>query len=310
MELIVIVCLALVVLAVIKSSKKKKVDSNPQKPETKDDRLADLPFGDWCWIDECKPAIAEGDETNGAQDLMFALAYEVSTRGTRPKFIGVTKSQRHDIDKTPTLEIVRALCVNVPVYQGAAQYNSERSELSDAIVRESNLGRLDLISGGPAYDIQYAIQNGANNNNIRFFGLLRDTWNAENQPAFIEAAKIIPQVLGESKIREIKLPDFLHMLYVKNLPKEYKNTADFIDRNRDLRAWDIACSPGVIARNKQLNRNNSPELTGGLRAGADCMALVSRDGADILDAGHLFSSVQHGLDIFKDRIARGAKNTL
>jgi hypothetical protein len=40
------------------------------------------------------------------------------------------------------------------------------------------------------------------------------------------------------------------------------------------------------------------------------MALVARNNENVLDSGHLFSSVQHGLEIFKDRIARGAVNTL
>ena len=313
MDILIVVCAALVIFAIVKSkSKKKTKQAGPTVPINTPEpaSLLDLPFGNWCWVDECKPASAEGDETNGAQDLIFALAYEVSTRGTRPRFIGVTKSQRHEIDKGPTLEMIKALCINTPVYQGAGKYGAERSELSDAIVNESRERELDIVSGGPAYDIQYALQNGANLNNIRFFGLLRGTWNAENQPAFIEAARVIPSLLGESRVKEIKRPDYYHMLYRRNLPAEYKDTGAFIERNRDLVAWNLACSPAVIARNKQLNQNNDAKLTGGLRAGADCMALVARNGEDILNAGHLFSSVQHGLNIFKDRIARGAANTL
>lgn len=306
----IIILLVVVAIAVVVSNKFGGKEDKPAPVVQPVQALADLPFGNWAWVDECKPAKAEGDETNGAQDLMFALAYEVATRGTRPRFIGVTRSQKHGMDKQPTLEMIKALCINVPVYAGNSEYNAYKSELSDAIIAESQIRNLDIVSGGPAYDIQYALQNGAKLENIRFYGLLRETWNAEYYPAFIEASKMIPKLLGESRVVEIKLPDFMHMLFRANLPAEYRDTETFIHRNRKLKAWDLACSPGVIARNKQLNRNNDPKRTGGLRAGADCMALVARNGENILDAGHLFSNVQHGLDIFRDRIERGAVNTL
>jgi hypothetical protein len=306
----IIILLVVVALAVVVSNKLAGKEDEPAQVVEPVQALDDLPFGNWAWIDECKPAKAEGDETNGAQDLMFALAYEVATRGTRPRFIGVTRSQKHGIDKQPTLEMIKALCINVPVYQGHTEYKAAKSELSDAIVAETEIRNLDLVSGGPAYDIQYALQNGTKIDNTLFFGLLRNTWNGEKHPAFIEAARMIPQLLGESRVVEVKAPDYYHMLFRANLPAEYRDTETFIHQNRKLKAWDLACSPGVIARNKQLNRSNDPKWTGGLRAGADSMALVARNGENILDAGHLFSNVQHGFDIFRDRIARGAVNTL
>ena len=311
MEIIILI-ITVAIIAIYINKKKEKENkptaTSPIQPARQ--AIPDLPYGNWCWVDECKPSGADGDETNGSQDLMFSLAYEVATRGTRPRFIGVTKSQNHGVNKQPTLDIIKALRINIPVYQGNDSYLAARSELSDAIVSESKARNLDIVSGGPAYDIQYALQNGAKKENIRFYGLLRGTWNAKKQPAFIEAANVVPKIIGEAKTVEIKYPDFMHMLYVKNLPSAYKDTEAFIDRNRGLVAWDLACSQGVITRNKQLNRNNDPKMTGGLRAGADCMALVARNNGDIFDAGHLFSNVQHGLDIFKDRIERGAVNTL
>ena len=313
MEIIIAVVL-LVVVALVVSKKGKDKKSKGKEPApivvAPVQALADLPFGNWAWIDECKPERADGDETNGAQDLMFALAYEVATRGTRPRFIGVTRGQRGGTNKEPTLEIIRALCINTPVYAGHSEYKAAQSELSDAIVAESQDRNIDLVSGSAAYDIQYALENGANIRNVRFYGLLRGTWNAKTQHAFIEAARVVPSLIGEARMVEIKAPTYYHMLFRKNLPAQYRDTAAFIDRNRNLKAWDLACSHGIIERNKQLNRNDSAEMTGGLRAGADCMALVARNNQNVLDSGHLFSSVQHGLEIFKDRIARGAVNTL
>lgn len=292
-----------------KSRKRKNKNAEPAKPDALSN-VEDLEVGDWAIGDEGIPATATV-EVNGGPDLLYNVSMEVSERGTKPAFIVVTVSE-DGLDKRPTTEMVQLLALNIPIYQGYHQYRARESEGGRAIIERSKQGPFDLVWGASAHDLQWALQNGAHIHNITFYGLLRGTSNVMHYDGAEEAGKVVPRLLGESRMHEVT--NYYYPHFRKNLPPEYRDTKAFIERNRSkLAAWDATFTPEIMRRSMELNSVLSKDISltnGPLRAGSDAQAQLIRLGYADTDMGAMYSMVQHGLDIVADRIARGAVETL
>lgn len=287
-----------------KSRKRKNKNADIAIPMSSE--IADLPVGDWAIGDECMPATTEDTEVNGGPDLLYTIAMEVSERGTKPAFIVVTVSE-DGLDKRPTTEMIQLLALNIPVYQGHHEYRARPSEGGRAIIERSKQGPFDLVYGAAAHDLQWALQNGAHIHNITFYGLLRGTSNGKHMDGLEEAAEVVPRLLGESRMHEVT--NYYYPHFSKNLPAGYKDTEDFINRNRKLAAWDMTFSPEIMARARALNAAQGLS-NGSLRAGSDAQPQLLRLGYSDTNMGVMYSKVQHGIDILADRKDRGAVETL
>jgi hypothetical protein len=289
------------------SKRRKRKNKNAEPANLELGAIADLPVGEWAFVDECIPATTEGTEVNGGPDLLYTIAMEVSERGTKPAFIVVTVSE-DGLDKRPTTKMIQLLALNIPVYQGHHEYRAIKSEGALAIIERSKQGPLDLVYGAAAHDLQWSLQNGAHANNITFYGLLRGTSNGKHMDGLEEAAEVVPRLLGESKMHEVT--NYYYPHFSKNLPAGYKDTQAFIERNRGkLAAWDATFTAAIMARARALNAEQ--RLTNGsLRAGSDAQPQLLRLGYSDTNMGVMYSKVQHGIDILADRIARGAVETL
>lgn len=282
--------------------------------------IPDLPEGRWCYIDDIVPSLTsnQGGDSNAAQDLVASVALGIAKTGTKPLFIGASavSSKGEMVSKAAAVQIMQNLALNVPVYEGGDTYGPKRSELGEAIVRESKEGKLNIILGGPAGDLEWAFLNGANVANITLHALLIDTWNETGSSgmasyltdAMKKSARYVVGRLG-GRVFQVKSPDYYHLLFKKNLPESFKDTRAFIDRNRDLKGWNVANSAHILQRNTSLNNNSRNTDTGALRI-ADVLAMASYCGIKWNQGAAIMNGIQDGLDIMKDRIAKGAANTV
>ena len=298
MEVIIGIILILVIGAIVKTvkDKKERKEFNERETPKPTPSIADLPVGNYCIIDECTPEVAAGRETNGAQDVQAQLYLLISETGTKPKFIGVSCGE-HGVNKQPTIDAIKELCLNIPILEGAPTYAGAKSELSDAIVAESKKGVFKIYLGSPAGDVARAFKDGAHIHNIKLPRLLEKTWNEKINPS---ASKY---VLDRLQDKSGAVTEYYTLINRNNRPQPYKDEVAWINRNRDLKAWDIANSPEILKRNNELNNGK-----GVLRI-ADVLAIAKDLGFE-RDYARIFNGIQHGMDICKDRIARGAKETL
>jgi len=304
MEVIIGIILILVIGAIVKTAKdskerKKFNDDNivipPHNPQ-----IADLPTGNYCIIDECTPEVAAGRETNGAQDVLAQLFLLISETGTKPAFIGVSCGE-HGVNKQPTIDAIKELCLNIPVLEGAPTYAGAKSELSDAIVEHSKKGAFKIYLGSPAGDVARAFKDGAHIHNIRLPRLLEHTWNEEIN--YVAAKYVLDRLQDKSGA----VTEYYELIKRSNLPAKFQDTHTFINLNRTLKAWDLANSPEILKRNQELNAGIK-DNTGVLRI-ADVLC-VAKDLGFEKDIARTFNGIQHGMDICKDRIALGAVETL
>lgn len=302
-----VIALILIIKKVIDD---KKDDEKEDKPVAQAPSIPDLPIGRWCYIDDA----SEGNDSNYAQDLLCTVALQISKNGTRPAFIGVSTTP-NGVDKGHVVEIMTAAALNVPVLQGHSQYRAGESELGNAIIAETKKGIFTICLGGPAGDIEWAFKNGAHTHNVTCHALLRGTWNAEGDKGVPDhmredmrsSANYVASVLGD-RLHEIRRPDYYHLLHVENLPNGFKETTEFINRNRDLLAWDVANKNSIVSENARLNAQQA--FSTHLLRMADVLATASSLGINLGDTASIFNGIQNGLDIMKDRIARGAVNTI
>jgi len=300
------ILIGLVVVAALwafTQNRKKDAEAKKKKEETvliPRPSIADLPVGNYCIIDECTPEVAAGRETNGAQDVQAQLYLLISETGTKPAFIGVSCGE-HGVNKQPTIDAIKELCLNIPVLEGAPTYLGAKSELSDAIVAESKKGVFKIYLGSPAGDVARAFKDGCHIHNIKLPRLLEHTWNETINPS---AAKY---VLDRLQDKSGAVTEYYTLITRSNLPAPYQDTHTWINRNRPLKAWDLANSPEILKRNQELNAGIK-DNTGVLRI-ADVLC-VAKDLGFEKDIARIFNGIQHGMDICKDRIAIGAKETL
>ena len=315
MNLLIILLIVASVAAIAYNKKKKnksQTDTAPV-PEPVLNGVPDLPVGDWIYIDECVPKTTK-HETNGGPDMVATLALVVSRKGTKPRFIGVTCGQ-DGVDKSHTIEVVKGLAINVPVYEGSQEYEAGQSELGEAIIAETKKGKLNIILGSPAGDLSWAIKNGAHHHNIHLWALLVDTWNADSsdgmphyqREAMAASAAHVDRTIPADRKHYIRRPDYYYLIKTSNLPPIFRNTGAFIERNKKgLPGWAIANKAEIVNRNRQLNAG----LGGSPLRIADVLATAAYCGIPWNDAGRIMSGIQHGLDIMRDRIAQGAVNTI
>ncbi len=303
MEVVIGIILILVIGAIVKTAKDKKErkEFNQRETPKPTPSIADLPVGNYCIIDECTPEIAAGRETNGAQDVQAQLYLLISETGTKPAFIGVSCGE-HGVNKQPTLNAIKELCLNIPILEGAPTYLGAKSELSDAIVAESKKGVFKIYLGSPAGDVARAFKDdGIHIHNIRLPRLLEHTWNEHIN--YVAAKYVLDRLQDKSGA----VTEYYELIKRSNLPAKFQDTHTFINLNRTLKAWDLANSPEILKRNQELNagiRDN----TGVLRI-ADVLC-VAKDLGFEKDIARIFNGIQNGMDICKDRIALGAVETL
>lgn len=312
---IILICVAIVAIA-YKAKIKKRKDKDKVDEFVESVKVADLPMGKWFYIDEgfANSNNSTQVDTNGSGDLIASLALNVAVRGTLPEFIGVTCG-KNGVDKRATVEAIKALAVNVPVLEGHRHYSSGDSELSRKIIEVTKKGKYDCVLGSPAGDLDHAFRNGAHHWNVTLYALLRGTWNAgtsQLMPAFQTSAmkKSANSVAGilKGRIFEIVAPNYYHLLYKNNLPMTFRDTQAFINRNRDLKAWDLAFTKAISKENATMNKHQGL-TTGALRL-ADVLATAKMLGIEKEDTKYIFDKIQEGLDIFKQRITDGAVNTI
>lgn len=279
--------------------------------------VSDLPIGDWIYIDDVVRSLTQdkGGDSNAAQDLVAVIAMGVKLKGTQPRFIGVGATKK-GVSKDAAVKIIKASGLNIPVYEGANEYAATESELGNAIIRESKKGPLTAILGGPAGDLAWAMKNGAHSHNITLHALLEDTWNelgSEGMPSYQRDAMSASSRYVNSGLRgriyQVRDPDYYHLLFRKNLPSAFKDTNDFINRNRGYKAWDVANSNHILAKNRRYNTNSRGTDTSSLRI-ADVLAMASYCGIKWNEGAKIMNAIQGGLDILKDRQDRGAVNNL
>ena len=291
-------------------ARKKKTPVAPPKPAP----LADLPTGNWGIIADMVLSLNadKGGDTNEPQDLKSMVAMGIAKYGTKPMFIGCSTTP-NGVSKKVALEIMRPSAFNIPVFEGFNGYEGGESELGNEIIRATKLGKFTLVNGSPAGDIAWALNNGAHTHNVTCHMVL--SWNETGdarlsraqRSAMKRSAQYLKTKLGDRFIG-IDAPEFLHLLYKKNLPAKFKDTTAFINRNRDIKSWDIANSPFIVKHNTSRN-NHQGFTTGALRIG-DTSAMMSFCGLAYNDATSAMSLIQQGLDIERDRIAQGAVNTI
>lgn len=304
---IILLALGLVVLLGILYSKNRSEDSDeePVTVEPVAPEIESIPVGSWSMVDDSPRSFQsdDGGDPNGGPDLLAGLALAISRRGTLPKFIGVCCTSK-GVDKSPVERMIALTNLGIPVYEGHNDYSSGDSELAQAIIAESKKGKHAIVLGGPAGDIAWAMKNGAHSHNISLHGLLEDTWNAEgdnSMPGYQRqgmraSSEYVNQKL-KGRIYQIRRPDYYHLIKIENLPPAFRNTNDFIDRNRDLEAWDYACSNHIMSECRRLNSEQGL-TTGALRI-ADVLAMASFCGIRWSDSGAIMSAIQHGFNIMK-----------
>ena len=303
LEVVIGIILVLLIGAAVKASKdrKERKKFNQRETPTPTPAIADLPVGNYCIIDECTPEVAAGRETNGAQDVQAQLYLLISETGTKPAFIGVSCGE-HGVNKQPTINAVKELCLNVPVLEGAPTYLGAKSELSDAIVEHSKKGIFKIYLGSPAGDVARAFKDDSVHiHNIRLPRLLEHTWNEEIN--YVSAKYVLDRLQDRSGA----VTEYYELIKRSNLPPPFQDTHTFINRNRDLKAWDMANTPEILKRNQELNAGIK-DNTGVLRI-ADVLC-VAKDLGFEKDIARIFNGIQNGMDICKDRIALGAVETL
>lgn len=304
MEVVIGIILILVIGAAVKTAKdskerKKFNDENIVIPPPHP-KIADLPTGNYCIIDECTPEVAAGRETNGAQDVLAQLFLLISETGTKPAFIGVSCGE-HGVNKQPTINAIKELCLNIPILEGAPTYLGAKSELSDAIVEHTKKGIFKIYLGSPAGDVARAFKDGAHIHNIKLPRLLEHTWNEHIN--YVAAKYVLDRLQDKSGA----VTEYYELIKRSNLPPKFQDTHTFINLNRTLKAWDLANSPEILQRNQELNAGIK-DNTGVLRI-ADVLC-VAKDLGFEKDIARTFNGIQHGMDICKDRIALGAVENL
>jgi len=302
MEVIIGIIAVLVIGAIVKAAqdKKERKEFNERETSKPTPSIADLPVGNYCIIDECTPEIAAGRETNGAQDVQAQLYLLISETGTKPAFIGVSCGE-HGVNKQPTINAIKELCLNIPILEGAPTYAGAKSELSDAIVEHSKKGVFKIYLGSPAGDVARAFKDGCHIHNIKLPRLLEHTWNEHIN--YVAAKYVLDRLQDKSGA----VTEYYTLITRSNLPPPYQDTHTWINRNRPLKAWDLANSPEILKRNQELNAGIK-DNTGVLRI-ADVLC-VAKDLGFEYDYARIFNGIQHGMDICKDRIALGAVETL
>ena len=256
----------------------------------------DIEAGNTIYIDDM------GGDSNWAQDFVLAVAMYFAQTGKRIKFAGITSTKR-GIDAEHAKEVAAAFPFDVPAYVGHTDYSQASSELGRKIVEESKKGRLNVVMGGTAGDLAWAIRNGANKANIYCYALLT-SWNqsgdasiSDSQRAEMKKAADVVRGLG-SRLVDINDPQLRHLLFKKNLPEGYKDTEAFISRNRKLKVWDVANRNDVLVENQRLN-NIQKFTTGRLRI-ADVLAMGALFGIKYNNAGGIMSGCQHGIDLLTE----------
>ena len=279
--------------------------------------VPEVPVGRWVYIDDLVMDLNEniGGDTNSAQDLLAVLSLGLSKLNEKPAFIGVSTTQ-NGVNKDPTVKIVRASALNIPVYEGNSAYSAGGSELGQSIIDMNKQGKMTVIQGGAAGVLAWALMNGAHAHNITLYALMRNTWNAEGnngmpdyqREAMADTAAYVANKLN-GRVFEIVRPHYYSLIDNRDsLPERFRNTNEWIESNRSNDAWHVANTP-FIMNNNNLYNTGRPNHTGRLRI-ADVLAMAEFTGIGWRNKGGIFSSIQHGLDIMQARIEAGAKNTL
>ena len=294
--------------------RKKFNQSNPPKPTPP--KIPNLTTRHYCILDDGMMSLTsdQGGDSNSAQDILCSLAIRVSRFGDKPEFIGSTCTHT-SASKDGFVKILRETALNIPVLEGTKSHHPGESELGHAIVAASKRGKFTVILGGSAQDLEWAFKNGAHVHNISIFALLRGTWNETGQGLATDQRRAMKQsanYVAESvkgRITEIRAPDYYHLIDTRNLLPDFRDTRAFIERNRKMRAWDVANTNHVLSENIRLNGQRFGKHTSGALRIADCLAMAEYCGVQFNDA-QLMNYIQHGLDIIHDRVKAGAVNNI
>ena len=292
--------------------RKDEKESGEQSQPTPTPTIAELPIERWCYIDDI------GGDSNWAQDLLANLAIAVSRLGTRPAFIGYTAT-RSGINVMHLFEIMESSGMSIPLFEGAPTYRPADSPLGRAIIEETKKGKLDIILGSPAQDLEWAFKNGAHVHNVSIWALLRNTWNAQDvkideglphwaRDAMKQSAHYVADAV-KGRIVEIEDPDYYHLIDTRNLGL-YKDDRAFIESNRKYKAWDVANTQEILDSNRRHNGSRFGGYTAKNLREADCLAMAEYCGIRWYDGPTIMAIQQHGYDILTDRQNHGAVNTL
>ena len=206
----------------LKSRSDRKKD-NEDSSSVDQVAIPQVPKGRWIYGDECS-TFSNGNiigDSNGAGDLVSTLALNMSVSGTAPLFVGVVRTD-DGLDDTHTRQIIESLEMDIPVYTGALEFRGGDSALAQAIITESNKGKVNVVWGAPAQDLMWALKNGANASNITLYALLYNTSNGDGSATRDEEIKasltastdyVYEQL--EGRIYDVQRPDYYHLIQTK-----------------------------------------------------------------------------------------------